>query len=288
MHAIKGYIYIFFGEFYCSGVPFGQAAYGGGLVYGTPRSTQQMLEDAVAQFDTAIAQSADSARIRQLAMVGRGRALLDLGRFADAQAAVAAVATDYQYEIKYNSTSPNYVDPTFFDQVVGDHEGSNGLAFASAGDSRVTVAPNGRPSKFIPNTLPVMLADGIEARLIEAEAKLQANDAAGWAATLNDLRATASIPALSADSTTTASATLRQDVMFRERAFWMYGTGHRQGDLRRLIRQYHRTVDTVYPKGTHAVIAGPFNVYFSTVVVDPPRGEATTNPNYKGCLNHDA
>jgi hypothetical protein len=38
--------------------------------------------------------------------------------------------------------------------------------------------------------------------------------------------------------------------MFRERAFWLFSTGHRLGDLRRLVRQYGRTVNTTFPSGT--------------------------------------
>lgn len=287
MHALKGYIYIMFGEFFCSGVPFGQAPYGGDVTYGAPRTTQQMFEDAIAQFDTALTYSADSARIQQLAMMGKGRALLDLGRFADAAAAVAGVATDFRYDIKYSSTSPNYLHLDFIDESVGDHEGANGLDFASSNDVRMALT-NGLPSKFSAEDAPVSLADGIEARLIDAEAKLQANKVPEWRDALNALRTTAEIPALPDDSTINASATVRQNVMFRERAFWLFGTGHRQGDLRRLIRQYGRLVSAVYPMGTHAVIPGPFNLYSSIVVVDPPPSEAQYNPHYQGCLNHDA
>jgi hypothetical protein len=287
MHAIKGYVYILFGEFYCSGVPFSAVPYSGTISYGKAETTQQMFQDAVAQFDSALTFASDSVRIQQLAMVGKGRALLDLGQFADAAAAVSGVTTDFRYDILYGGDWPNYTHMDFIDWAVADHEGTNGLDFASSNDSRMALT-DGLPTKFADVSSPVTLADGVEARLIEAEAKLQANDVAGWAGTLNDLRATASISALTTDSTTTASATLRQNVMFRERAFWMFGTGHRQGDLRRLIRQYGRLGPSVYPTGTSATIAPPLNGYSTIVVVDPPASEAQTNPNYKGCLNHDA
>jgi hypothetical protein len=286
MHAIKGYVYILFGEFYCSGVPFSQVPYGGNITYGKPETTQQMFQDAVAQFDSALTFAGDSARIQRLAMVGKGRALLDLGQFADAAAAVSGVTTDFRYDILYGNDYPNYAHLDFIDWAVADREGTNGLDFASSNDTRLALT-NGLPTKFADIDAPVTLADGVEARLIEAEAKLQANDIAGWAGTLNDLRATAGIAALTTDSTTTASATLRQNVMFRERAFWLFGTGHREGDLRRLIRQYGRNVTTVYPIGTSTSIAPPINSYSTLVVVDPPNSEQS-NPYYKGCLNHDA
>ncbi len=40
-------------------------------------------------------------------------------------------------------------------------------------------------------------------------------------------------------------------LFFREKAFWTYGRGQRLGDLRRLIRQYGRTEDNVFPKGVY-------------------------------------
>jgi hypothetical protein len=39
-------------------------------------------------------------------------------------------------------------------------------------------------------------------------------------------------------------------MIFRERAFWLYATGHRLGDMRRLIRDYGRAATTVFPVGT--------------------------------------
>ena len=36
---------------------------------------------------------------------------------------------------------------------------------------------------------------------------------------------------------------------FREKAFWTFGRGQRLNDLRRLVRQYGRTQDKVFPSG---------------------------------------
>ena len=43
----------------------------------------------------------------------------------------------------------------------------------------------------------------------------------------------------------------RVDLLFRERAFWLWGTGQRLGDLRRLINQYTRLADDVFPSGIY-------------------------------------
>src|SRR2546422_7432118 len=109
-------------------------------------------------------------------------------------------------------------------------------------------------------TSPVRIATGVEARLIEAEAALP-SDPTTWLARLNQLRRNTLLyppaPAdtlykpgagtVLADTTDPVVQTAREDLMFRERAFWMFGTGHRLGDMRRLLGQYGRTEGTGYP-----------------------------------------
>src|SRR5205823_8763684 len=56
-----------------------------------------------------------------------------------------------------------------------------------------------------------------------------------------------SLPPLTLQATTAAQV----DQLFHERAYWMYLTSHRLGDLRRLIRQYGRPVNTVFPNGLY-------------------------------------
>jgi hypothetical protein len=41
----------------------------------------------------------------------------------------------------------------------------------------------------------------------------------------------------------------RRAMLFSERAFWLFNTGHRQGDLRRLVRNYALPSNTVFPSG---------------------------------------
>ena len=53
------------------------------------------------------------------------------------------------------------------------------------------------------------------------------------------------LPALTDPGTDVA----RVNLLFRERAFWLYLTGTRLGDMRRLIRQYSRGAETVFPTG---------------------------------------
>ena len=214
MLSIAGYTYVYFAEDFCSGVPFSRIN-GDSLVFGTPQTTTQMLDTALARFDSALAHPGlvnDDGTITNLAMVGRGRALLDLGLFTEAAAAVSAVPTEYQY-VTEHSDSPlrlqnaiwSYTDQGLW--WVSDQEGGVGLPYISALDPRVPVdsldedgnvlaiqglrislPPCTRSSSTLTRAAPVPLADGTEARLIEAEAQLQAGDRSGMTTTLNDLR----------------------------------------------------------------------------------------------------
>jgi hypothetical protein len=151
----------------------------------------------------------------------------------------------------------NYaLNPSAGRYVISNLEGGNGLDFRTANDPRIPVVDGGRnafdsSTPFFYTTIwaqydPVIMASGIEARLIEAEAALKVDDVTTYLAKLNEARQTRTdLPDL-ADPGTTAS---RVDLLFRERAFWMFSTGHRLGDLRRLIRQYGRGAETVFPTG---------------------------------------
>jgi hypothetical protein len=142
-------------------------------------------------------------------------------------------------------------------------------------------------------TTPTVLASGLEARLIEAEAALRGGGG-NWLGTLNDLRAAPPeyypaelFPSLGllqplADP---GSAGARVDLLFRERAHWLYLTGHRLGDLRRLVRQYSRTADSVFPTGRWGVWSSDKSGDYGTDVNFPIPFDELNNPNFQGCLN---
>jgi hypothetical protein len=78
---------------------------------------------------------------------------------------------------------------------------------------------------------------------------------------------------------------MQVDVLFRERAFWLFGTGTRLGDMRRLLRLYDRPAETVYPTGTYAGGAVPTALTYGTdVSLALPDKSSVTNPHYQGCL----
>ena len=75
------------------------------------------------------------------------------------------------------------------------------------------------------------------------------------------------------------------DQLFHERAYWMYLTSHRLGDLRRLIKQYGRAVNAVFPNGLY--FKG--GTYGTDVNVPVPQQEQN-NPNFTAgsCKQNEA
>lgn len=293
LFAFSGYAKLLLAEDYCPGMAFNEITPDHQLRYGRALTTDEMFDLALADLDTAVTLAADSARILGLARVGKARALLGLGRFAEAAEAAAPVPTDYVFEIEHTTEAPSQTNLLNFGTTrlrysVADREGGNGLDFVSAGDPRVRVTARGRTfdnlntgysiDKYPTTTSPMVLASGIEARLIEAEAALRANDVTTWLGILNTLRAEAITPALP-PLEDPGDERARVDLHFRERAFWLFATGHRLGDLRRLIRHYGRTPDEVFPTGDHHH-GGPYGT--ATSIPFPAETEGL-NPNVTGC-----
>ena len=79
----------FLAEMFCSGVPLGDLV-DFKPVYGDPLTTSQLFERALADFDSAQAYATDSTRVHNLAAIGAARTLVNLGRYAEAAAAVGA------------------------------------------------------------------------------------------------------------------------------------------------------------------------------------------------------
>jgi starch-binding outer membrane protein, SusD/RagB family len=80
-----------------------------------------------------------------------------------------------------------------------------------------------------------------------------------------------SLPALTLQVGTAAQV----DQLFKERAYWLYLTSHRLGDLRRLIRQYGRTATSVFPSGPYFK-----GGQYGTDVNSPVPQQEQNNPKY--------
>lgn len=309
---------------YCNGIPLGHTE-NGVRVNGEPLTILQVYDSAANHLDTALtlttgASDANSVYIDRLSRVLKARVLIakDRSNAGAAAALVAGVPTDYAYDMTFssvsgangmwalnNSTARISVADSF--DVVGGTINviRNALPFASANDPRVPVMNGDQASPrivaedqvtrpFYVGLLykgqfdPLVLASGVDARLYEAEARLQAGDLSGMMAILNDLRqarptigvtAVPFMPPLATPTTLDAATSL----LFREKAFWTFGRGQRLPDLRRLIRQYGRTQDRVLPSGLYFKGGS----YGSDVNFPIPTSEAV-NPLFHGCLDRNA
>jgi len=278
---------------YCNGIPLSGIDSTGTLIYDIPRPVAYVFTAAVASADSGLAllpattTAAADLVVRRALLVVKARALLGLGQIPEAAALVttAAVPNTFTYDATFSTASGDNIlwsQPSSQRRyTVGDSlEGrghnllvKNAIPFYSAQDPRVpskyTISTNGKDTTLSPDgSIPsrtttlwgrattVAIVNGLDARLIEAEGRLKANDIAGMMAILNALRAAppklgdvqpTAMAALPAPATQDAAISL----YFREKAFWEFGRGFRLGDMRRQVRQYGRTVNQVFPVGEH-------------------------------------
>jgi hypothetical protein len=258
-----------------------------------------------------------SVAINRAARIGKARALLGLNRAPEAAALVtsAFVPTSYTYDLTFSATGGSNAiwgqgasqrRYTVSDSLEGNARNllvANAIPFFSLKDPRLpvryTVSSKGdttksqdgftfsRTTTLYGQLTNMPIVNGLDARLIEAEDRLAATDYVGMTNILNALRAAppkvgevqataAQLPPLVPPTTQDAAITL----YFREKAFWTFSRGQRLGDMRRLVRDYGRTVNTVFPVGTH--YRG--GLYGPDVNMPVPTDELT-NPNFKGCID---
>jgi len=316
--ALGGMTYVLFAENYCGNVPLSTQAPDGSVTYGPALTKTQLLDSAISKFTQALATNPPGS-IKNLASIGLGRARLDKGDYPGAAAAVAGIPTNFQYLYVHDATTGRQNNATWSLTVsvarfgVANLEGGNGLPFQNDGDVKTNPAPDRRVAdslrggshkgfdnatnqyiqmKYPDRSSPIVVADGVEARLIIAESQLQAGDPVAALATLNALRSDATvlavrgIPAGSLPPLTLQPTQAGQvDQLFRERAYWLFLTSHRLGDLRRLITQYQRGPETVFPTGVY--FKG--GTYGTDVNLPVPQSEQN-NPNYDpaGCVQSQA
>jgi hypothetical protein len=320
MYFAKGFAEMQLAQDFCNGIPV--SSFVDGVPQpGDPESVDKVFVRAIASYDSALAYAtgtdAQSILVARAVRVGKGRALLGLGRYAEAAASVAGVPTSFAYTHTFSLTTGTN---TIWGQglsagryVVGDSlEGNarnivvkNALPFVSAKDARLPVTlltTNGQDGQTRVRRTPlygqltaVEVVNGIDARMIEAEAALPRGDSANFLgsdsttffAIHNALRAAppklgevqpAPLPAL----TDPGTAAGRISLHFREKAFWTFSRGQRLGDMRRLVRQYKRAATNVFPVGFHYK-GGNYGTDVNFPIVTDERN----NPRFNGCTDRN-
>jgi len=366
MYAIEAYADMLLADLYCSGIPLSTIDAGKDFTYKAGSPTLEVYRTAAALFDTALTLAQDSARIRTFARVGWGRALLSAGLFDSAAHVVASVPDTSLFTIRARIYG---VVNGEANRSTADREGNNGLPYRTSNDPRTHVtstqvfdnigrsftvfSPAIYDSELSGDSATVVLASGVEARLIEAEADLR-HGGSQWLTLLNALRTDGTFtvstrsnvpgvspgplgfpdttwgagtgvrliaPSVVADSTPQCdpgdgvnpppcsdtvwyrglaplddpagaltgqpAIDARVSLLFQERAFWLFQNGHRQGDMRRLVRAtaaggYGRSQQSVYPTGIY-----PLGGVYGTAVFLPVSASEKSNPKFAGCLNHE-
>ncbi len=192
----SGFGLTFMAEAFCEGT-----MRGAGGVPGSLMSQTQLLETAVSRFDRAIqsgsaAGGTQGSQLADAARVGKGRALLQLGRGAEAAQAVSGVASGFVFEIPYvddagnrgrlgnfvfsfsfRGSRANLVVAPFIREIGQDVTGDPS---SPSGDPRIQWVDTGAfgqdaelpffdQRKFNSWASSIRLASGLEARYIAAE-----------------------------------------------------------------------------------------------------------------------
>jgi starch-binding outer membrane protein, SusD/RagB family len=266
--AYAGYSYVLLGEGFCS------AAIDVGPEL-TPADLFALAEERFTRSLT-LAQTAGVDSIQNLALVGRARARLNLGRGADAAIDAAQVPDGFRYSATYSATQARRINWVYqmnaADGYLSVEDDFRNLEFAGVPDPRVTVVDAGSDAfdgqtplwtaqKYTSASSPIAIATATEARLIEAEVH-GGQTAVGI---INDLHDAVGLPPF---SSTDATEIRRQVIEERRREFFL--DGHHLGDVIRYQLPLTPAAGAPYPKG---------GSYGNQVCFPLPDVERNNNPN---------
>jgi hypothetical protein len=263
--AYAGYSYTLFGEGFCA------AAFDGGPSV----APLEILGLAEQRFTTAIslAQGSDTDSTLNMALVGRARVRLDLGKTVEAAEDAGLVDSGFVKHATYSAANERRMN-RIYDynqriQVVSVDPRFRDLEVDGVPDPRVAVFDAGRPgndgltplwlqTKYLSESSPIELASWNEAQLIIAEAE------GGQTAVdrINALRRQTGLPLFASGDPTE----IAQQVI-EERRRELFLEGHRLNDMLRLGLPLDTGPDHLgRPRG-------------STTCIPLPRVECDNNPN---------
>jgi len=271
--AYSGYAHVLLGEGFCSGVLLDAELVPGGEV---PRA--DLFRRAEERFTRAIeaGQAAGNTPVRNLALVGRARARLNLGNLAGAAADARLVPTDFVLSASASNAATKRQNRVFAQnndgQSVSIGETYRNLTVGAVPDPRVGVTDTGRnatdgtriwvQNKYTAFGSPLPIATGDEAQLILAEAE-GGQTAIGI---INAFRTRAGLPAYGGG---TSAAEIKAAVV-EERRRELFLESHHLGDVIRYQIPLRPASGTTFAKG---------GTYGTTTCLPLPNVERLNNPN---------
>ena len=268
-----GYSYILFGESMCT-VAFDE---------GPEQMPADAFNLAIARFDRAMAAGA-SGNILHAAQVGKARAQLNLNQKSAAMSTASAVPDGFAYEFDYSNAEAVTRNKLWEFNI--DHENVTvaepyrDVQYAGVPDPRVAVVNTGYTNsqtgipiwisrKYPDASAPIEMAGSAEAKLIIAEAQIEAGNLDGAVSIFNALHRDVGLPDYEGDMTATA---LTAQLIY-ERAAENYLEGQHLQDLKRL------SIALYPPTGTDDGFGG---AYGDEICFELPATEFQNNPTLTG------
>jgi hypothetical protein len=252
--AYSGYSHLLLGEGFCTAVLLDAD-----LTPGGESTRAEVFQRAEARFARAItaAQAANDASILGMARVGRARALLNLGRYADAATEARLVAPNFVRNANYTDIATRPANKVTrwnrrFRWVSIEEDYFN-LTFAGVADPRVRITNSGLrgadavtivwyADKYATESSPIQIATWEEAQLIIAEAEARAGNGQAAVGIINTLHTRAGLPPY---ASTDNAAILQQVIEERRRELFL--EGHHLGDVIRYNLALTPATGTTYP-----------------------------------------
>ncbi|MDQ6689078.1 MAG: RagB/SusD family nutrient uptake outer membrane protein [Gemmatimonadota bacterium] len=274
--AYAGYSLILLGEGSCTVA----------INLGPELTDAQIFAEAKTRFDTAVAAAtrAGDPQTLNLALLGRARTLLDLGKSAEAAIDAALIPPGFVVNIAHDAIVPRRQNLVFIHTQQSNYssvDASVQNTYAATNDPRIAVTSTGKigsdgktlvvyPNKDATVTSVQALAKYSEAQLIIAENLANTGNLSGAIDIINALELANGQPAFNPNPATKA-AVVAQIIEERRREFFL--EGHRLGDLRRYA------LPPLPPAGAPYVNGG---VYDAQSCFPLPDVERINNPTLGG------
>ncbi len=276
--AYGGYARVLIGEMFCQSV-ISRIEPDQSITYGPVLTQQQMWESADSTLTTALdlATQAGDEDLKNMILVGRARARLDLGRLADAKADADQVPPDFVYNASSASRADRQHNRVFdASNPVSGSSASVDTQYYRMHDPRVRVDSTGDTTgakvlffaqlKYTSADQPIPIASGKEAQLISAEGDIAAGQPGAAVDKINAIRATYGMsPYSGPEDAATVKALLIEE---RRRDLWL--EGQRLGDVQRY------GIALKPAPGQPFVFGG---TYGTTTCLPLPDAELQANPN---------